>query len=258
MTLRRRPPPRARLGDGPPAPVGADRPRDRHRHRLGRPPDLARRGDAAGDPLGVLAVRDEPPRRDVGEDRDARHRRGGRRHDPAADARRTPRRSAPCRGSRRSSRSSSARRASPRGSARATRSSTARRPTVRTSGGSTCASAVSSPKRSSSRATPVAVLGPKLKRELFGAQNAIGRRVKVGGHRFLVIGVMAPVGQFVGFTLDDAVYVPVASAQQLFDQAHVMEIDATFTPGAPAGGGRRGGEAPPRAPATTARRTSPS
>ncbi len=83
------------------------------------------------------------------------------------------------------------------------------------------------------RATPVAVLGPKLKRELFGAQNAIGRRVKVGGHRFLVIGVMAPVGQFAGFTLDDAIYVPVASAQQLFDQAHVMEIDATFTPGLP-------------------------
>lgn len=84
------------------------------------------------------------------------------------------------------------------------------------------------------RATPVAVLGPKLKAELFGGENAIGRRVKVGGHRFLVIGVMAPVGQFVGLTLDDAVYVPVASAQQLFDQAHVMEIDALFTPGLPA------------------------
>jgi len=84
------------------------------------------------------------------------------------------------------------------------------------------------------RATPVAVLGPKLKAELFGAENAIGRRIRVGGHRFLVIGVMAPVGQFVGLTLDDAVYVPVASAQQLFDQAHVMEIDALFTPGLPA------------------------
>ncbi len=81
------------------------------------------------------------------------------------------------------------------------------------------------------RAMPVAVLGPKLKTELFGAQNAIGRRVKVGGHRFLVIGVMAPVGQFIGLTLDDAVYVPVASAQQLFDHAHVMEIDTLFSPG---------------------------
>ncbi len=81
------------------------------------------------------------------------------------------------------------------------------------------------------RAMPVAVLGPKLKAELFGARNALGQRVKVGGHRFLVIGVMAPVGQFIGLTLDDAVYVPVASAQQLFDHAHVMEIDATFAPG---------------------------
>ena len=81
------------------------------------------------------------------------------------------------------------------------------------------------------RAMPVAVLGPKLKAELFGAENALGRRVKVGGYRFLVIGVMAPVGQFIGLTLDDAVYVPVASARQIFDRAHVMEIDATFTAG---------------------------
>ena len=83
------------------------------------------------------------------------------------------------------------------------------------------------------RATPVAVLGPKLKAELFGTENAIGRRVKVGGHRFLVVGVMAPVGQFIGLTLDDAVYIPVASAQQLFDHAHLMEIDAAFSPGLP-------------------------
>ncbi|MCL4810497.1 MAG: ABC transporter permease [Thermoanaerobaculia bacterium] len=83
------------------------------------------------------------------------------------------------------------------------------------------------------RATPVAVLGPKLKTELFGAENALGRRIRVGSHRFLVIGVMAPVGQFAGLTLDDAVYIPVASAQQVFDHAHVMEIDATFTPGLP-------------------------
>ena len=83
------------------------------------------------------------------------------------------------------------------------------------------------------RATPVAVLGPKLKNELFGAENALGRRIRVGSHRFLVIGVMAPVGQFAGLTLDDAVYIPVASAQQVFDHAHVMEIDALFTPGLP-------------------------
>jgi len=89
------------------------------------------------------------------------------------------------------------------------------------------------PEADADRAMPVAVLGPKLKAELFGEENAIGRRVKVGRHRFLVIGVMATAGQFVGLTLDDAVYVPVASAQQLFDHAHVMEIDATFSPGLP-------------------------
>ena len=74
------------------------------------------------------------------------------------------------------------------------------------------------------RAAPLAVLGPTLKRELFGEANALGERVRIGGQRFLVIGVMAPKGNILGLDLDDRVYVPVASAQRLFNRDGLVEI----------------------------------
>jgi putative ABC transport system permease protein len=71
-----------------------------------------------------------------------------------------------------------------------------------------------------------AVLGPKLARELFGATSPLGERVRIGGRSFLVVGVMAPKGQMLGFDLDDCVYVPVASAMDVFNLDELIEIDA--------------------------------
>lgn len=75
------------------------------------------------------------------------------------------------------------------------------------------------------RPSPVAVLGPKLARELFGVRPPLGERVRIGGRSFRVVGVMEPKGQFLGFDLDDAAYVPVAAAMQLFDLDELNEID---------------------------------
>lgn len=75
------------------------------------------------------------------------------------------------------------------------------------------------------RTAPVAVLGPKLKRELFGDANCLGRHLRIAGERFLVIGLMEPKGQFLGFDIDDSVYIPVASARQLFNRDALHEID---------------------------------
>lgn len=75
------------------------------------------------------------------------------------------------------------------------------------------------------RTAPVAVLGPKLKRELFGEANCLGSHVRISGERFLVIGLMEPKGQFLGFDIDDSAYVPVASALQLFNRDALHEID---------------------------------
>jgi putative ABC transport system permease protein len=81
------------------------------------------------------------------------------------------------------------------------------------------------------RAAPLVVLGPKLKREVFGDTNALGEYVRIGGQRFLVIGVMAPKGMLLGFDIDDSAYIPVASAQQLFDLPELQEIDLLFSLG---------------------------
>jgi len=75
---------------------------------------------------------------------------------------------------------------------------------------------------------PVAVLGPKVKREIFGDQNCLGRHVRISGQRYLVIGLMESKGQFLGFDIDDSVYIPVADAKRLFNRDALQEIDVLF------------------------------
>ncbi|MEW5876807.1 MAG: ABC transporter permease [Acidobacteriota bacterium] len=77
------------------------------------------------------------------------------------------------------------------------------------------------------RQAAVAVLGPKLARELFGTSSPLGERVRIGGRPFLVVGIMEPKGRFLGFDLDDACYVPVASAMALFRASELTEIDVS-------------------------------
>lgn len=79
------------------------------------------------------------------------------------------------------------------------------------------------------RAAQVAVLGPTLKRELFGEENALGRFVRIGGSRFRVIGIMESKGQFIGFDIDDAAYIPVASAMRIFNLAELNEIHVVYS-----------------------------
>jgi putative ABC transport system permease protein len=81
------------------------------------------------------------------------------------------------------------------------------------------------------RSSPIAVLGPKVKRELFGDENALGRTLRIADTRLRVIGVMAPRGQTLGFDLDDAVYIPVALAMRMFNMEDLSEIDVTFAHG---------------------------
>ncbi len=77
-----------------------------------------------------------------------------------------------------------------------------------------------------------AVLGSKLKRELFGNQSALGEKIRIGGRRFRVIGVMEPKGQVLGFDMDDGVYIPASRALELFNREGLMEIDVLYRSGA--------------------------
>jgi len=78
-------------------------------------------------------------------------------------------------------------------------------------------------------AASVAVLGPKLAAELYGNVSALGAYVRIGGRRFRVIGLMASKGLMLGFDIDDAAYIPVAAAQQIFNQDGLLEIDVVFS-----------------------------
>jgi putative ABC transport system permease protein len=78
---------------------------------------------------------------------------------------------------------------------------------------------------------PVAVLGPKLKREIFGDQNCLGQHVRISGQRYMVIGLMEPKGQFLGFDIDDSAYIPVAEAKRLFNRDALQEVDVLFANG---------------------------
>jgi len=77
------------------------------------------------------------------------------------------------------------------------------------------------------------VLGPKLKDELFGAGNALGARVRIGGLRFRVVGVLEAKGQFLGIDLDDTAYIPAARAIELFNRDGLTEIDLSYAEGVP-------------------------
>jgi len=78
------------------------------------------------------------------------------------------------------------------------------------------------------RGASVAVLGPRLKQELFGDANALGRFVRIAGTRLRVIGVMESRGRVIGMDIDDAAYIPVATALRLFNLEELQEIHITF------------------------------
>ena len=80
------------------------------------------------------------------------------------------------------------------------------------------------PREDLGRASAVAVIGDKIRRELFGAEAAVGRMVRVGDTRLRVIGVMAPAGQGLGMTTDELVMVPVATAQAMFNTNTLFRI----------------------------------
>ncbi len=82
-------------------------------------------------------------------------------------------------------------------------------------------------------ARALVVLGSKVAKELFGAGNPLGARLRVGGERYRIVGVMESKGQVLGFDLDDTVFIPTARALDMFNRESLMEIHLTYEPTAP-------------------------
>jgi putative ABC transport system permease protein len=83
------------------------------------------------------------------------------------------------------------------------------------------------------RARPVAVIGATVFQELYAGANPLGDRIRIGGSRFRVVGVMESKGQMLGFDLDDSVYIPAARGLELFDREGLHEIDVLYAENAP-------------------------
>ncbi len=75
--------------------------------------------------------------------------------------------------------------------------------------------------------TKIVVLGTKVKQELFGDQNVLGKVVLLSDARYRVVGVMRKRGTSLGMDLDDIVFIPVTSGQELFDTDGLFEIIAS-------------------------------
>ncbi len=76
-----------------------------------------------------------------------------------------------------------------------------------------------------------AVLGYKLKQELFAGSNPLGQKIRIGGENYRVIGVMESKGQILGIDLDDTVYIPAARALKMYNRDGLMEIDLMYEEG---------------------------
>ena len=74
------------------------------------------------------------------------------------------------------------------------------------------------------RGARVCVLGYKLHRELFGNENPVGEKVRIGDWRFRVIGVMKNRGTSLGMDMDDTVIIPVATCLKMFNKRSLFRI----------------------------------
>jgi putative ABC transport system permease protein len=73
----------------------------------------------------------------------------------------------------------------------------------------------------------IVVLGTKVKEELFGDQSALGKVVTLSDARYRVVGIMQKKGTSLGWDIDDVVFIPVTSGQELFDTDGLFEILAS-------------------------------
>ncbi|MBF7728959.1 ABC transporter permease [Pseudomonas sp. N040] len=72
----------------------------------------------------------------------------------------------------------------------------------------------------------VCVIGNTLRRELFGNRPALGEWLRAGDRRFRVIGILAERGESLGIDFGEALIIPVANAQALFNREGLFRLFA--------------------------------
>ena len=74
------------------------------------------------------------------------------------------------------------------------------------------------------RGAAEAVIGSKVRDEIFGSAPALGQLVRIGDRRFRVVGILGSSGQGLGMNTDELVFVPVSMAQAMFNSNTLFRI----------------------------------
>jgi len=73
-------------------------------------------------------------------------------------------------------------------------------------------------------ASPVCVTGHVVAEEVVGVDSPVGQWLRIGDTRCRIVGVLEQGGMSGAFNMDESVFVPVASAQQLFNSPGLFRI----------------------------------
>ncbi|MBT8765973.1 ABC transporter permease [Metapseudomonas boanensis] len=80
------------------------------------------------------------------------------------------------------------------------------------------------PERRANREENVCVIGSRLRTELFGKSPALGQWLRAGDRRFRVVGILDDRGESLGMDFAEALIIPVASAESLFDREGLFRV----------------------------------
>ncbi|AYC34904.1 ABC transporter permease [Pseudomonas cavernae] len=80
------------------------------------------------------------------------------------------------------------------------------------------------PELAAGQAEDVCVLGSRLRAELFGSAPALGQWLRAGDRRLRVVGILADRGESLGMDFAEALIIPVASAEALFNRAGLQRV----------------------------------
>jgi putative ABC transport system permease protein len=79
----------------------------------------------------------------------------------------------------------------------------------------------------------LAVIGSTIERELYPGISALGDRIRIGGSRYRIVGVLAPKGQMMGMNPDESIIIPTARAMELYNANTLMDIIVRYQEDAP-------------------------
>jgi len=72
----------------------------------------------------------------------------------------------------------------------------------------------------------VILLGTNVAKNLFGEDNALNQLVRVNESDFRVIGILTPMGDRMGFSMDNMAIIPTKAAMRLFNEDKLLSIRA--------------------------------